>query len=344
MAFYLSRDRILSLINTERLPPQVLHALQGKDVSMAAAILGSAVGSYVLDAIASGGVKTLQQLAVEDAIQPGTPFIYNGHFYGKGFGYANKKPALTLTEKLDEPMEGRKLVLEFSRNGLVNETAYTRMAGSTRLFAFAYIAEITADTVRAIPYAIGDLVSGQPPVSLPFASTLELQPNELEQFASMDRTWMPSKAEFARLADIPEHKVKELICRLLDEHDIPKDWGGEESDLFSGRLLIGGERKTSAFLLKGPAKFHPMTPRDLGKNGDQIYRLFNIPAQVYVIQHCHNIGAAVRKTVEAYALHRSFTAPCRYVIMDGLSTAQLLRAHGLWDTGTHASTARRSRA
>lgn len=343
MAFYLSRDRVLSLVNTERLPPQVLHALQGKDVPMASGILSNAVGRYLLDAIASGGIRTLQQLAVEDAIRPGTPFIYNGHFYGKGFGYANKKPGLTLTEKLDGPMEGKKLVLEFSKNGLVNDTAYTRMAGSTRLFAFAYIADITADTIRAIPYAIGDLVGSQSSMSLPFASILELQPNDIEQFAGMDRTWMPSKTEFARLADIPEQKVKELICRLLGEHDIPKDWGGEESDLFSDRLLVAGERQTGAFLLKGPAKFHPMTPRDLGKNGDQIYRLFNIPAQVYVIQHCHNIGAAVRKTVEAYALHRSFSAPCHYVIMDGISTAQLLRANGLFDTATSVPTTRRGR-
>ena len=344
VAFYLSCDRVLSLVNTEGLPPQVLHALQGKDVPMASGILSNAVGDYLLNVIASGGIMTLQQLAVVDALQPGTPFIYNGHFYGKGFGYANKKPGLTLTEKLDGPMEGKKLVLEFSKNGLLNDTAYTRMAGSTRLFAFAYVADITADTVRAIPYAIGDLVSSQSPLSLPFASILELQPNDIEQFADMDRTWMPSKNEFARLADIPEHKVKELICRLLGEHDVFKDWGGEESDLFSDRLLVAGERKTGAFLLKGPAKFHPMTPRDLGKNGDQIYRLFNIPAKIYVIQHCHNIGAAVRKTMEAYALHRSLTAPCRYVIMDGTSTAQLLRAHGLFDTTVHVPTARHSRS
>lgn len=333
MAFYISRDRVLSLVNTEELTPQVLGALQGEDVPMSSAILSSAVGSYVLDAIASGDVKTLQQLAVENAIQPGTPFIYNGHFYGKGFGYANKKPGLTLTESLNEPMEGKKLILEFSKKGLVNDTAYTRMSGSTRLFAFAYISEVTADTIRAIPYAIGDLVSSQSPMPMPFASTLELQPNEIEQFTGMDRTWTPSKAEFARLADIPEYRVKELICDLLGEYDVPKDWGGEENDLFSDRLLIGGKRKTGAFLLKGPAKFHPMTPRDLGKNADQIYRLFNAPAQVYVVQHCHNVGAAVRKTVEAYTLHRSFTAPCRYVIMDGVATAQLLRAHGLWGAG-----------
>jgi hypothetical protein len=34
----------------------------------------------------------------------------------------------------------------------------------------------------------------------------------------------------------------------------------------------------------GPAKFHPMMPRDLGETGDQFYRLFNIPADIYVVQ------------------------------------------------------------
>ncbi|MCO5099094.1 MAG: hypothetical protein M9884_16755 [Rhodocyclaceae bacterium] len=330
MAFYLSRDRVLSLVSTDRLLPQVLLALQGSDVPMATAILSNAVGAYVLEAIASGGIKTLQQLAIEGELRPGAQFIYNGHFYGKGFGDRNKKPGLTLTERLDEPVERKTLILEFSKNGLVNNTAYSRMSGSTRLFVFGYIADTDADAVRAVPYVIGDLVTSQSPISLPFASSLELQPGDIAQFTGIDLHWMPSKSEFAHLAEVSESKVKGLICDLLGEHEIPSDWGGEESDLFSAQLLVDGTRKTGAFLLKGPAKFHSMTPHDLGKNGDQLYRLFNIPANIYIVQHCHNIGPAVRKTIEAFALHRSFTAPCRYVIMDGLTTARLLRAHGQW--------------
>lgn len=84
-----------------------------------------------------------------------------------------------------------------------------------------------------------------------------------------------------------------------------------------------------------------MKPTDLGKNGDQLYRRFNIPAEIYVVQHCHSIGAAVRKQVEAFALARSFVAPCRFVFMDGITTARLLRAHGLWPTAIPR--ARRSR-
>ena len=331
-AFYLSRDRALSLVDVQSLPTHVLASLQGQDVTMATAILSNAVGAYLLDAITAGGVKTLQELAFAGTLKPGAPFIYNGHFSGKGFGADNKKSALTLTEKLDEPLLGKKLVIDFSKNGLVNDTAYIRMSGSTRLFAFGYVTDIDVDTIRAVPYVIGDLVDHSSRMQAPFAPTLELRPEDIEQFAGMDQAWMLSKPEFKRLADFSERTVKELICKLLGEHEVPADWGGEESDVFSANLLVGGARRTGAFLLKGPAKFHRMTPNDCGKNGDQIYRLFNVPADVYIVQHCHDIGAAVRKTVEAFAVSRAFgAAPCRYVIMDGIATARLLRANSRWD-------------
>lgn len=128
--------------------------------------------------------------------------------------------------------------------------------------------------------------------------------------------------------------MKELLCHLLDEPSVPKDWGGEESDLFSSNVRVNERRQTAAFLLKGPAAFHPMTMKDCGVNGDQIYRLFNIPADVYVLQHCHTVGTAVRKTMEAYALARVFSQPCRFMIMDGYATANLLRANGRWPPPT----------
>ena len=177
-------------------------------------------------------------------------------------------------------------------------------------------------------------------LSSPFLQTLELRPEAIAQFAGMDGDWLPAEAEFKRMSQVPEQAVKELLCSLLSEHSVPSDWGGEESDVLSANLMIDGRRHTGAFLLKGPSKFHPMKPTDLGKNGDQIYRLFNIPAQVYVVQHCHDIGAAVRKQAEAFALARTFVAPCRVVFMEGVTTARLLRAHGLWPT---SATVRRRR-
>lgn|GEM_PF-792613 len=337
VAFYLSRDRALGLLSPQHLPMHVMAVLQGHDIAMSAAILSNAVGSYLLQTIATGKIKTLPQLAFEGELMAGTPFIYNGHFTGKGFGAANKTTALSLTEKLDEPLAGKKLLIEFSKSGLVNDTAYIRMSGSTRLFAFGYISEIDDTTVRAVPYILGDLVADNHMIASPFASTLELRPEEIKQFDGMDETWFPSKAEFQRMTMVPELVIKELICRLLGEYSVPSDWGGEECDVLSANLVVDGHRHTGAFLLKGPARFHPMKPTDLGKNGDQLYRLFNIPAQIYVVQHCHNIGAAVRKQAEAFALARSFIAPCKIVFIDGLTTARLLRAHGLWPEATMTS-------
>ncbi len=100
-AFYLSRDRALTLLDVRSLPTHLLAALQGQDVTMASTILSNAIGAYLLDTIASGGLKTLQELAFAGTLKPGAPFIYDGHFSGKGFGADNKKSALTLTEKLD---------------------------------------------------------------------------------------------------------------------------------------------------------------------------------------------------------------------------------------------------
>lgn len=341
MSFYLSRDRVLGLLESTDLPLSHLQALQGIDVPMASALLSNSIGNYLLDAIAAGDVRALQQLALDGSLAAGMPFICNGHFYGKGFGADNKSSGLMLTERLDDPLEGKKLVIEFSKSGLLNDTAYSRMSGSTRLFVYAYVAEITDDTIRAIPFAIGDLVTRTPGMSLPFASSLQLRPTNIDQFSSIDPHWMPSKTEFQLMREVPEQKVKETIAAMLGEVHVPADWGGEESDLYSGALLVDGQRRTGAFLLKGPARFHPMTMRDLGKNGDQVYRLFNPPADIYVVQHCHTIGPAVRKTVEAFALHRSFVAPCRFMFIDGYDTARLLRAAGEWPALTKRSPRKR---
>jgi hypothetical protein len=327
-AYYISTTRVLSLLNPRTVPADIIAALKGEDVYMRSALLSNSLGEYLFNAIASKDIKTLQQLAMEGTLERGTPFIYDGHVYGKGFGMANKGPALQLSKKLDGLLDGKTLLVEFAKDGLINQTAYSRLSGSTNLFVFAYLSEVDGESLRAIPYAIGDIVNAEPGLPISFRQQLQLRPEQVEQFSKIDLEWTPSTAEFTKLQKISEREVKTLIAKLLGKVEVPKDWGGEESDLFSSNLLIRGAPHTGAFLLKGPAKFHMMTMADCGKNGDQIYRLFNQPADVYVIQHCHEIGAAVRKTAEAFAFQRSFTVPCQIMFIDGNDTARLLRAYG----------------
>lgn len=119
-AYYLSRGRVLGLLELQRLPAHVLAALQGQDVAMSSGILANAVGIHVMEAIRAGRVRSLVELAFEGQLKAGTPFIYEGHVYGKGFAFANKSPQCSLSEKLDAPLVGRKLVVEFSKGGITH--------------------------------------------------------------------------------------------------------------------------------------------------------------------------------------------------------------------------------
>jgi len=269
------------------------------------------------------------RIVAENRLMPGVRFSYQGHFYGKGFSLSNRTPSVSLSEDINEILPGKRLLVEFSKSGLVTDTAYTRLSGSTNLFAFCTVTEITKDYVKAVPYIIGDLLEGTgSAMDLKLSDNIRLHAQSIDQFENINFRWNPTPKKFQELKNISEQQVKELFCQLLSEVEVPKDWGGEESDIFSSNISIEGKRLTAAFLLKGPSKFHEMTLADCGKNGDQIYRLFNTPADVYILQHCHKVSPAVRKTMEAFALTQ-YSHNCKYIIIDGYDTARILRSNNI---------------
>lgn len=329
-AWYASTQRLLELLDVTLLPPQILYALQSPNPASSKVILANLFGPQLLAFLRKEQIHPFHRLVVQDRLTPGVRFTYHGHFYGKGFGAANRTPLVSLSEDVNEILPGKKLLIEFSKSGLITDTAYSRLSGSIKsIFAFCSVTEVEDKLVRAVPYLIGDLI--ERPTSgldLRLVDYLSLPVQNIDQFKSVDFQWNPSRTEFNRLRDIPERQVKELFCSLLSEADVPNDWGGEETDIFSSNLTVKGKRCSAAFLLKGPAKFHEMTPADCGKNGDQIYRLFNTPADVFVLQHCHKVTPAVRKTMEAFALSQ-YSRSCMYTIIDGYDTARILHSHGI---------------
>src|SRR6185312_1730126 len=82
-----------------------------------------------------------------------------------------------------------------------------------------------------------------------------------------------------------EAKFKGGIASILGERDSFSDWGGESRDLSSTRVWIGGRRRVAAFAFKGPGMTGRLTPGKMGKNGDQIQRLFGAPAEVFLVQY-----------------------------------------------------------
>src|SRR5208337_4206458 len=126
-----------------------------------------------------------------------------------------------------------------------------------------------------------------------------------------------------------EKAFKQCLVEIIGDN-VKKDWGGETSDHYSSHLTLNGKRIIAAFLLKGPGSgFSPMGLNHLGKNNDQIFRLSQEPANVLIVQHCHEITPPVRATLRAFAVQPS--DPRRYCLIDGRDSLRLLKAYDLYD-------------
>lgn len=146
---------------------------------------------------------------------------------------------------------------------------------------------------------------------------------DVDEFARARTTKTPD--DFSVMKRITEFAFKTCLAEILGDN-AHTDCGGEMSDHFAAHLHLSGKQTTAAFLLKGPGNgFSPMTLRNLGKNSDQIYRLAQEPAQLLIVQHCHDITPPVRATLRAFAVQPGRTR--RYCLIDGRDSLRLLTAH-----------------
>lgn len=127
---------------------------------------------------------------------------------------------------------------------------------------------------------------------------------------------------------LSEAKTKAGILKLLGETKMPKDWGGENNDIFTDRVTLSGKKRRAAFALKGPAKSGALVPGKMGKNGDQIQRLFDTPASVFVVQYEGEVKESVYKLMEELAKARAITGGEIYwCVIDGDATKRLRKAY-----------------
>jgi hypothetical protein len=127
---------------------------------------------------------------------------------------------------------------------------------------------------------------------------------------------------------LPEAVIKTGILRLLREDTGQKDWGGENNDIFSVRLNVGNKKLRGAFALKGPGKKGPLVPGKMGKNGDQIQRLFSTPADVFFVQYEDEIKESVVQLMEQLAKAKALLGgKIRFGIIDRRDTYRLRVAY-----------------
>jgi hypothetical protein len=143
---------------------------------------------------------------------------------------------------------------------------------------------------------------------------------------------------FARIADLvgrretieplSEKRIKEGFKALLHETGVAKDWGGELNDIFT-RTTIKSRRRSVAMALKGPGTKGPLVPGKMGKNGDQIQRLFMSPAEVFVVQYYGQINPSILDLMQSLAAADSlrFHRKIYFGIIDGNDTARIRGAY-----------------
>ncbi len=130
--------------------------------------------------------------------------------------------------------------------------------------------------------------------------------------------------------DVSEDFIQVALEQILNVSFHKKDWGGETNDLYTANVIVNGSRTATAFLLKGNGlKKDTFEIRDCGKNGDQLLRLFNSPAELFIIQFVGNISEAIIKDVEGKVNElRLQSKRAWFCIMDGQDTARVLHAYG----------------
>lgn len=153
----------------------------------------------------------------------------------------------------------------------------------------------------------------------------EISVDDIDNFSKVKKI----KQSINTSLPMAEAKLKTAIQGLMSERGTFTDWGGEINDLYSSRLYLNKVRKSVAFAFKGKATKGILTPKKLGKNGDQIQRLFKSAAEVFVIQYQGLIDQSVVEQMRSFAIAKSATEGVRiyFCVINGQDTDRLIKAY-----------------
>jgi hypothetical protein len=149
--------------------------------------------------------------------------------------------------------------------------------------------------------------------------------DDIESFSRVLR----ARVAPGRYMAVAESRFKRGIAKILGESGRFTDWGGERNDLFTNRIKISGRRVRAAFAFKGRGTRGILTPRHMGKNGDQIQRLFKSPATAFLLQYWGQISESVIEQMEEFAKAKSAVEGSLvfFGIIDGDDSNRLLLAY-----------------
>lgn len=335
--WYVNQRRLLELLGSQ----EIAARLPGAETSNAHHLELATLAAYkaaTVTYIRTQDIQPLGQLLLSGKSLEGRLFTHYSNFWFKGLAklhashhrHTSSKTASGYA-KLDGFRAGARIEFRLHPDHLTSQSAWGELSGQKRKLFFGTIQEDAENVLTAVPFVIADLLVGPEHAAFPslgyWINHREVYIDAFDCFAAVcDHRPKLTRSSLDALKGIPEAQIKTAIAELIGEPHVPKDWSGERSDLFSTFVRMDGKRLATAFAFKGPAKFKPMTLAELGKNGDQIERLFSEPADLLVLQHCHEITQPVRSVMRAFAERMS--APRLFCIIDGYDTLRILTAYG----------------
>lgn len=128
-----------------------------------------------------------------------------------------------------------------------------------------------------------------------------------------------------------EDDIKKLFKKIAGETGKFSDSSVEKNDLLM-YLTFNGKKTLAAFALKGKSqrKIKKLRPMDMGKNGDQIERLFSSPAEIFFVQFVGQFHDLMFSKMEEQALLKShYTGKTIYYgLIDGNDTSKIFAKYG----------------
>ena len=127
---------------------------------------------------------------------------------------------------------------------------------------------------------------------------------------------------------LTERAINHGICVIVGAVE-KKDWPGERNDIFGTSIQVKGKRITAAFALKGRGKKGILYPIMMGKNGDQIPRLFQGTARIHFVIHNNAIHESVYDLLQTHAIQKSIETgeEIYYCIIDGNDLSRIVAAY-----------------
>jgi hypothetical protein len=254
--------------------------------------------------------------------------------------YYHKQQVKSVTELADSTGLARMRVLQVG-NALVKDQliGQTVKDGGTAYTQFPEFQAMKADILRLVgkPDKQDRVVTKRRPRVAVRVNSVRVNPRapKTPTFITIDSIDSFSKVEGVSpvvgggAASMSEDQFKAGLNAIIGETGRFTDWGGEQNDIFTTQLRVAGKRRRAALALKGPGKRGVLRPKDMGKNGDQIQRLFKSPADVFLVQYHGQIHESILEQMETAARLRAsdHNVNVWYGVINGVDSNRMIAAY-----------------